>query len=81
MARDDGLELEVTLHGQSGHLGAHRKPIANRHHGDGRLMDFGNEAHVAEDILGLKQEWPDRGFDSIRALDAHKMASFDHLEL
>src|SRR4029453_11756357 len=32
-------------------------------------------------FLGFKQEWPDRGCDSIRVLDAHKMASLDHLEL
>ena len=40
------IELEKALDRHRSGGPAHRKAIANRDHGDARLMDFGNQSHV-----------------------------------
>lgn len=50
MARDRGVEFEITLAGKSRHGTAHGKAVADRHNADNRLVQFLDERHIGEDI-------------------------------
>ena len=50
VTRDHGIELKEPLDRRRGSGRAHRETIADRHKSNARLVDFGNERHVGENI-------------------------------
>lgn len=50
MARQDRIEIEITLAGESRHRTAHGETVANGHNADFGLVKLVDERHVGENI-------------------------------